>query len=77
MVHNVDAREDEELKVALLFCEETVNSNSKVNPEGLFTRDKYSSSKSDKDGLKSGLEDLQEVKLSDSVIISLTCMYKG
>jgi hypothetical protein len=77
MVHNVDAREDKELKIALLSRDETVNSNSKFAPEGLFTRDKYSSSMSDKDGLKSGLEDLQEVKLSDSVIISLTCMYKG
>ena len=64
----MDAREVIEFRDNLFSRDMTVISNSKVFPEGVFTRDKYSSSMSDNTSFKSGLGGVQDVNLSYSVI---------
>jgi hypothetical protein len=74
-MHKLADRE-EGLRVVLVSFYNTVISNSKFFPEG-FTRDRYSSSIPNKACLKLFFGKLQEVKPSDSIIISVKCMYKG
>ena len=74
-MHKLADRE-EGLRVVLVSFYNTVISNSKFFPEG-FTRDRYSSSIPNKACLKSFCGEVQEVKASDSIIISVKCMYKG
>lgn len=74
-MHKLADRE-EGLRVVLVSFYNTVISNSKFFPEG-FTRDRYSSSIPNKACLKSFCGEVPLVKPSDSIIISVKCMYKG